>query len=98
MHRNKRFEELRVASRDLQPLEIREMMLQLSRDPRFAAVFAWLEAYREEWAKTVSSQKLAADHGKLAHTAGCLHALLVLEGSLHGILQAVNSQGPTPGS
>jgi hypothetical protein len=35
--------------------------------------------------QAVTSQKLASDHGKLAHAAGSLYALQILLGQLHNL-------------
>lgn len=94
-----RYDELAEGARALGEPEIRATLRQLARDPRFAAVVAWLSRYQESWARTVSSQVLAADHGKLAHASGSLHALQLLQGSLRVLLEerkesALSRQSP----
>jgi len=76
------YEELSEAGRKLGEKRVYEQIRELARDPRFAAVAAWLDRNEAAWAATVSSQGMARDHGKLAHAAGSLHAVQVLRGQL----------------
>jgi hypothetical protein len=75
-----------TAGRTLTPAQVNAQLIELARDPRFAAVVAWLDRNHVSWSGTVSKQPLAGQHGQLAHAAGSLHALQVLQGQLMGLL------------
>ena len=69
----------------LKPAAVNAHLYALMDDPKFPAVLAWLERNERAWTQTVTSQKLASDHGKLAHAAGSLYALQILLGQLHNL-------------
>jgi len=74
-------------ARTLTPKAALEELRQLGNDRRFAAVVHLVEQHREAWAKAVADQKLAANHGNLAHAAGSLLALQRIETDLTARLQ-----------
>lgn len=74
-------------ARTLTPKAALEELRQLGNDLRFAAVVHLLEQHSIAWAKAVADQKLAANHGNLAHAAGSLLALQRIEGDLTSRLQ-----------
>jgi len=76
------YDELSEAGRKLGERQVYDQIKELARDPRFAAVAAWLDRNEAAWAATAASQAMAKDHGKLAHAAGSLHAVQVLRGQL----------------
>ncbi len=77
-----KFSDLKREAERLTPKQVPENLRVLAQDPRFPALVAWLEGNRREWARCVTSQAIAKDHGKLAHAAGSLYALEVLVGQL----------------
>lgn len=70
------------------------LLRTLGRDERFAAVVGWLERNREAFVKAGSRQDLAADHGKLAHAQGSVHALHVLTAQLANLFTTPPTGGP----
>ena len=76
------YDELSEAGRKLGERQVYDQIKELARDPRFAAVAAWLDRNEAAWAATAASQTMAKEHGKLAHAAGSLHAVQVLRGQL----------------
>lgn len=66
--------------------DVKESLRQLARDVRFAAVVSVLLRYERAWSSAVSDQAIATDHGKLAHAAGSLYGLRVLQQAMAGII------------
>ena len=79
--------ELQRAADDLDPRLVDEQLRELARDPRFAAVLAWLDRNNAAWQASVSQQRLADSHGKLAHAAGSLYAVSLLKNQLAALLE-----------
>ncbi len=95
------YEELMEAGRRLTPKQVEGQLRELARDDRFAAVLAWLERNHRAWVASVSDQRLAKDHGALAHASGSLHALELLTAQLQTTLatsggkrQSLSEMGP----
>lgn len=72
------FAELKADGARLTRAQVTTHMRNMASDPRFAAFVAWLGAYEEDWLAASTSQKLAGDHGKMAHAAGSAYALRLL--------------------
>ena len=70
------------------PAQIEAQLRSLLCTPQAPALVAWLERYNADWSQTMTSQKLAGDHGKLAHAAGSTYALQLLLASLRQVLEA----------
>lgn len=65
-------------------------------DARFIAVVAFLESNHKAFSIAGSQQKLARDHGVLAHAQGSVHALNMLQGQLRELLNPTPRRGPAP--
>lgn len=81
------YAELELIGRQMGAEQVREQLLLLSTDPRFAAVIALLEQHKEAFAVAGSAQNIAADHGKLAHCQGSVFALRQLQDTLKGMFR-----------
>lgn len=79
------FPDLVVAARGLRAEAVNNQLRALMDDPKFPAVLAWLERNERAWSGAVTNQKLAVDHGKLAHAAGSLYALQILQSQLQNL-------------
>jgi hypothetical protein len=82
-----KFDEMMEAGRRMSGPEIQENLKGLARDPRFAAVLAWVVNNREGFVVAGAEQKIAGDHGKLAHNAGSVHALNLELAQLAGLFK-----------
>ncbi len=82
-----KFADLKREADRLTAKQVPDNLRVLAQDPRFPALVAWLEGNRREWARCVTSQAIAKDHGKLAHAAGSLYALDVLVGQLQVVIE-----------
>lgn len=88
------YDEMVQKARRLSGQEIENLMRMLSRDERFGAVAAWIEANLEAFASASCQQGLAGDAGKLAHAAGSHHALRVLQGQLRKAVEPARRPVP----
>jgi hypothetical protein len=79
------FADLVTTGRGLRPEAVNSQLRALLDDPKFPAVLAWLDRNERSWSSAVTNQKLAADHGKLAHAAGSLYALQILQSQLQNL-------------
>ncbi len=91
-----RWADLVELSQAMDPAEAKAQIRSLASDQRFAAVVSWLNANAASWAAAVADQRLAAEHGKLAHAAGSLHCCQSLCGSLRQIVDPPVAP-PNPG-
>lgn len=95
-----KYDELAERGRGLGVWEVEALLLSLAGDERFPAVVEWLRLQRLEFELTAALPQLAAEHGKLAHASGGLHALITLEAKLRGVVEArprVEREGPPEG-
>ena len=83
------------AARDLLDRDITEGMQEILRTGKLPAVLAMLERERVGWESRVSDPDTAANPHKLAHTSGCLHAILSLQHRLRRNLGIAHSTAPT---
>src|SRR5262245_39999528 len=74
--------ELIRTAASLSDRDVNAGMRRLAQAQEFPALLAWLMRNESAWASAVSSQTLADKPGKLAHTAGSIHALKTLQGQL----------------
>lgn len=93
-----RFEELEREARRLmaedeqaerekrRPRAVGDSIRGLAMDIRFAGVVALLLRHREGYQESGCAQGLAADHGRLAHCQGAVHAMRGLVGDLRQVL------------
>ena len=72
------YAELQRAGAELTAAELGAQLRLLLRDPRAAALAALLDRNVETWQTAFSGQQIPDSHGKLAHAAGSLHAILLL--------------------
>jgi len=82
-----KFEELLAEGRDLTPQERLAALRGLGRSPHFAVLVAMVREDWEDYARSLSSQKMADHRGCLEHCAGSMHALEGLEGKLRSALE-----------
>jgi len=92
-----RFEELHRQAREMSPKEWTAQLHSLARDPRFAAVLAFVESQYNGWVDTAASQKLSYHHGPLAHAQGSVYAIKSLRGALRVLVNEKERQSTTPG-
>jgi D-aminopeptidase len=90
------YSELQRAGEAMTPEEVNANIKSLMGDSRFAAVVAWLDRNREAMIAAGCSQKLATNHGTLAHAQGSVHTLRTMEGQLRGLLEPAPRRGPAP--
>lgn len=83
-----KFANLMEAGRELSPVQVAAQIRALANDPRFAAVLALVERHHRSYTRAVGNQALAADHGKLAHCGGSVHASELLLASLQAAIEA----------
>lgn len=81
------YQDLLENARAMEPGEADAWLRLLLTEPRFVAVVNWIDRNRESFAMAVSDQARAAEHGRLAHAAGSLHAMHVLAAQLANILK-----------
>jgi hypothetical protein len=89
------FAEMQQAGRELTPDLMKAQLRTLAQDPRFPAVVALVDRNLDSWQTSFAGQPIAESHGKLAHAAGSLHALLILRGQLAACL-TTRSKSATP--
>ena len=65
----------------------------LAADPRFAAVAALIDQIKTQTAEESSEPSYAALHGNLAHAAGGVFALRILEGKLRRFIEPPRKTG-----
>jgi hypothetical protein len=83
-----KFEELLAEGRGLTPGERQAILRSMVRSPHFAVLVALVREDWEDYARSLSSQKMAEHRGCLEHCAGSMHAMEVLEGKLRAALEA----------
>jgi hypothetical protein len=90
------FEELRNQGRAMDQAQLQEGMRSLIRDDRFMCVIGWLDRNREAFVQKYSMPTTSESGGKLAHAAGSIHAIHMLEAQLaHMAKTGAAAGGPT---
>jgi len=82
-----KFEELLAEGREFTPGQRLAALRDLGRSDHFAALAAMVREDWEDYARSLSSQKMAEHRGCLEHCAGSMHALEVLESKLRAALE-----------
>lgn len=82
------FEKLRAVAVEMSAEERDATLVQLAKDPRFAAVLRVVLDEKENVADSACALKFADNHGCLAHAAGARYAWLELEGRIRTACEA----------
>lgn len=86
--------ELLAQGRAMDQAKLEEGMRSLMRDDRFACVVGWLDRNRELFFQKFATPAACENTGRLAHAAGAIHALHVLEGQLMHMSKPTPQGGP----